>query len=623
MSCFRKLIGLVVLALIFSFGADAQPDRWQQRIAYQMEVNLNSTNHRLTGKQKIAYTNNSPDTLHFIYIHLYWNAFKPNSSMDERSRELGTKVIGRNPNGSNRLDWDGRVKDRIQQLLPDEEGFCNLQSISLQGRPQKIELFETIAKIYVDKPILPKSTVNFETTFEAQVPVQIRRSGRNNAEGVAYSMSQWYPKISEYDYQGWHPTPYIAREFYGVWGDYDVKINLHKDLKVAATGELQNATAIGFGYDKPGTALKPISVATRTWHFKGKDIHDFVWAADADYSHIVRQTENGPTLHFFYKSGSRNDELWAKTADSCALSYPIIKANFGAYPWPVYSFIQGGDGGMEYAMATLLKSHSLGTAIHEWMHSWYQQLMGSNEGLYAWMDEGFTSFAESFVINRLKGLSGNPWQNDYAGYISLARSRFEEPMSTHADHFATNFAYGRAAYSKGATFLGQLGYLLGDSLLFATLKNYYNEWQFKHPNPNDFIRVAEKTSGAELDWYKEYMVYTTKTIDYAVDSVWNDGSATYVRIKRLGEMPMPVEVSLSFKDGAVERHYLPLNLMYWNKTNFGDSLVTTTYPAQRWTHRLMTIATTRKLFDLSKVEIDAAGRMADIDRRNNVLELNW
>ncbi len=619
----NKAIFFTTVLVMWMTQAAAQPSRWQQAIQYDMDIVLNSDNNRISGKQTIKYTNNSPDTLAFVFIHLYWNAFKPGSSMDVRSREMGNKVVGRNPNGSDRLDWDPRVRDRIANLSPEEEGYCTLQSLSIGGKPQRIELYETIAKVWLDKPLMPGTTTEMKTSFEAQVPIQIRRSGRDNAEGVAYSMSQWYPKVSEYDYQGWHPTPYIAREFYGVWGDYSVKITLDKQLKVAATGELQNAAAIGFGYDKPGTALKAISGNTRTWHFKGSKIHDFVWAADADYAHIVRQTTNGPTLHFFYKQNQRNDSLWSKTADTCALVYPIIAEHFGAYPWPVYSFIQGGDGGMEYAMATLVRSHSIGTAIHEWMHSWYQQLLGTNEGLYPWMDEGFTSFAESYVMHVMRNRNGNPWSSDYAGYIALARSKFEEPMSTHSDHYATNFAYGRAAYSKGAAFLAQLGYLLGDSLMFATLKRYYNEWKFKHPNPNDFIRIAEQTSGAELDWYKEYMVNSTKTIDYAIDSLWTDGSFTYVRIQRVGEFPMPVEINLFFKDSSQERHYVPLNLMYWDKTEFGDSIPTVKYNAQLWTHRSMVIRTTRRLIDLRQVLIDANDRMADIDRRNNQLQLQW
>lgn len=618
-TCSLTLIALLAQMQI----ALSQPDRWQQQINYQMEATLNVETNLLAGKQTITYTNNSPDTLSEIYFHLYWNAFQPNSSMDVRSRELGTKVVGRNRDGSERVDWDARVKDRISKLKPSEIGFCNITGITMNGVALQGTMYETIAKYSLPKPILPRQTVTLQTTFEAQVPVQIRRSGRDNAEGVRFSMSQWYPKVVEYDYTGWTANPYVAREFHGVWGDYDVKLTLDKNYKIGASGVLQNVAEIGWGYDKQGTPLKPINTPNRTWRFKAQKVHDFVWAADPGYQHISRQTTNGPLLHFIFKSENPADPNWVNTANECARSYPYIRDNFGAYPWPVYSFIQGGDGGMEYAMATLIKTASLGTAIHEWMHSWYQHLMGTNESLYAWMDEGFTSYAESKVTHWLRGNDSSfALDGDYKAYLALARSRFEEPMTTHADHYATNYAYGAAAYGKGAVFLGQLGYIISDSLLRLTLLNYYNAWKFKHPNPNDFIRIAEKTSGIELDWYKEYWVGTTKTIDYAIDSLWMNEAGTHLRIDRKGEMPMPVDVTITFKDSTQEHHYIPLNLMYGQKPA-EDSFRTITYPAQRWTHREMVVTSKRLLTEIVRVEIDASQRLADIDRSNNLLLLKW
>jgi hypothetical protein len=543
--------------------------------------------------------------------------------MDVRSRELGAKVVGRNRDGSDRLDWDARVKDRISKLQPQEIGYCKITSLSLNGVVLQGKDYETIVKYTLPKGILPRQTVTLLSTFEAQVPIQVRRSGRDNAEGIRYSMSQWYPKMVEYDYTGWNANPYVAREFYGVWGDYDVKITLDKNYKIGASGVLQNANEIGWGYDKPGTALKPVNTPTRSWRFKAQKVHDFAWAADPGYQHITRKTTGGPLLHFIFKSPTAADSNWVKTANECARAYPFIEKNFGAYPWSDYSFIQGGDGGMEYAMATLIKTASLGTAIHEWMHSWYQQLMGTNESLYAWMDEGFTSYAESRVMHWLKTNTNSfALEDDYRGYITLARSKFEEPMTTHADHFATNYGYSTAAYLKGAVFVGQLGYIISDSLLHRTLLQYYQTWKFKHPNPSDFVRIAEKASGLELDWYKEYWIGTTKTIDYAIDSLWMNEKGTNVRIKRLGEMPMPIDVTITFRDSSKEHHYIPLNLMYGQKPA-EDSVSRTTYPAQRWTHREMTITSSRRLTDIIAVEIDASQRLADIDRKNNRLELKW
>ena len=217
---------VTVLLLTGSLGLGAQSVQqgyWQQRVKYTMDVNMDVASNRFKGKQKLEYWNNSPDTLTKVYYHLYWNAFQPNSMMDQRSRRQGGMIKpGGNP------DWDNRVKDRILYLKENEIGYQKVISLKMNGRPLQYQVNETILEVKLDKPILPKSKAVFDMEFEAQVPVQIRRSGRDNAEGVRLSMSQWYPKISEYDREGWHPTPYIAREFYGVWGDFDVKISIDK-----------------------------------------------------------------------------------------------------------------------------------------------------------------------------------------------------------------------------------------------------------------------------------------------------------------------------------------------------------------------------------------------------------
>lgn len=602
--------------------ANAQETRWQQSIAYKMNVQLDVTSNIISGTQDIKYVNNSPDTLFRLFFHTYWNAFKPGSSMDVRSQELGKIQLGTNRDGSPRWDWDARVRDRIGDLKPGETGYTLIKSLTISGRSQKITEHETIAEITLDKPVLPGQTISMQTQWESRVPIQIRRSGRDNAEGVRFTMTQWYPKLAAYDQDGWHPNPYIAREFYGVWGNFDVSISLDKEYKIGASGVLQNTNEIGWGYDKEGTPLKTTSSSKRTWRFKAENVHDFAWAADPQYKHITRQVSGGPLLHFIYKDAPRADGLWNATADTCVLIYPYIKDHFGAYGWPTYSFIQGGDGGMEYAMATMIRSHSIGTAVHEWMHSWYQQILATNESLYAWMDEGFTSFAESRAMNALRKDSRWALEGDYRGYFNLARSRMEEPLSTHADHFNTNFAYAAAAYSKGSVFLGQLGYIVGEANLDKILLTYYNQWKFKSPDANDFVRVAERVSGMELDWYKEYWVYTTKTIDYKIDSLWMDDAGTHVRVMRNGAMPMPIEVSITFKDGTSETHYVPLNLMYGQKPAEGNG-EWITYPPQPWTHRQMVVHSKRKLKDVAVVEIDPSQRMADIERRSNRMEINW
>ncbi len=640
----RKLFFFLLSFLLVS-NLFAQPDRWQQKIKYNINVNMDVVTNRFSGTEKIEYINNSPDTLNKIFIHLYWNAFQPNSSMDVRSRELGKNTLT-NRRGDQMKDWDGRVQDRISKLTPEEIGYQKVKSLKINGKEQQLLEHETILEVRLDKGLAPKSKTLIDLDFEAQVPKQIRRSGRDNAEGIRYSMSQWYPKVVEYDYQGWNANPYIAREFYGVWGDFDVKISIDKSYMIAATGVLQNANQIGFGFETPGTKVPVNNGKTNTWNFTGSNIHDFVWAADPSFKHLSKKTASGVMLHVFYKpTDGKGDSAWSNVLWAADKVLPYIEKRFGKYPYPQYSFIQGGDGGMEYAMATLLKGPGLGTVIHEWMHSWYQQIMGTNESLFPWMDEGFTDYATGEVsdfyyqvcagqspftsdaakagILRMNELNKSrlpaKQSGSYESYFNLAKSGLEEPMSTHSDHYNTNYAYGSAAYSKGSTFIGQLGYIVSDSIRDKIMLNYYDQWHFKHPNVNDFIRVAEKTSGLALQWYKEYFVNSTKTIDYAVGDIGLNGTNTSITIKRIGKMPMPIEVLLTFKDGSKELHYIPLDLMFGQKPDESAGVTRTVHKEWHWTHPEYQVETTRSIKDLKSIEIDPSMRMADLNKSNNKL----
>ena len=614
---FATLIGFFLFALL----AQAQPDRWQQRIKYNITVQMNVVTNQFTGTEKIAYTNNSPDTLNRLFFHTYWNAFQPNSMMDVRSRELGKIVLGTTASGEEVRDWDSRVTDRISKLQPNEIGYQNVKSVVINNQPQQLVEHETILEVKLSKPILPHTTTPVTVTFAAQVPIQIRRSGRDNAEGIRYSMSQWYPKMVEYDYQGWNANPYVAREFYGVWGDYDVSITIDKNYMLAATGTLQNPAEIGYGYQGGATDSKiapvPTSAPTFTWHFAAQNVHDFVWAADTAYTMIKKQAANGPLLYIVHKKVDSLESRWQQVADTVQLAYPYIAKTFGPYPYKNYSFIQGGDGGMEYPMATLMKNASVGTALHEWMHSWYQGMMGTNESLYPWMDEGFTTYAESRISGYLRNDPGFWFAGAYNGYYRLVKSGFEEPMSTHSDHYNTNYAYGQAAYSKGCVFMEQLGYIVGQQTLDKILLAYYNNWRFKHPNPNDFIRIAEKESNIELQWYKEYWVYTTKTIDYAIGNTNTDSSGNAViTLKRVGEMPMPVDVLVTYKDGTKEMHYVPMNLMYGAKAA-EEVTPFIIHPEWKWTHPEYQLAVNHPVQDIKSIEIDPSLRLADVNRVNN------
>lgn len=601
-----KIFFLAVSLLSIGFtSAQNNTSYWQQHVDYTMEVDMNVKNFRYTGTQELVYTNNSPDTLHRVFYHLYFNAFKPGSEMDIRSRTIE--------------DPDTRVGDRISKLSPEQQGFLRVSTLTQNGKPLQMEEVGTVLEVQLNEVILPGEKATFNMVFEGQVPEQIRRSGRNSSEGVALSMSQWYPKLAEYDFEGWHADPYIGREFHGVWGDFDVKISIDKNYLIGSTGYLQNPNEIGFGYEDKGVKVKKPKGDKLTWHFVAPKVHDFTWAADPDYVHDTRVAKDGTVLHFIYKNNPAIKENWTNLQPKTEELLLFFNENIGPYPWDQYTVIQGGDGGMEYAMLTLITGERnfgslVGVTSHELAHAWFQHLMATNESKHEWMDEGFTSYISTLAMDKVMGTNKEkPFEGNYRGYERLAKSGVEEPLSTHADRYKLNFAYGVAAYTKGSVFLSQLGYIIGQENLDKTLKRYYHDWKFKHPTPIDFLRVAEKVSGAELDWYLMDWAQTTNTIDYGVKDVAVKDGKTTVILERIGNMPMPIDLKVTYTDGTEEIVYIPLQMMRWVKPAEGDL---TRKVAARWAWAYPTYELSLDK-PVSGIIIDESGLMADINRENN------
>lgn len=570
--------------------------------------------YRYTGTQKLVYSNNSPDTLRRVFYHMYFNAFQPGSEMDMRLQNI--------------LDPDGRMMEggesRIALLKPEETGFLRASSLTQDGQELSPVLEGTVLVVPLARPILPGGSTTFYMHFEGQVPLQIRRAGRNNSEGVALSMSQWYPKMAEYDFEGWHADPYIAREFHGVWGDFDLKLTIDKDYVVGGSGYLQNPGEVGHGYEAPGTRVKKPRGETLTWHFKAPRVHDFMWAADPGYLHDTLKVENGPVLHFFYKDNPEILENWKNLQPKTAEAMQFFSRNIGPYPYEQYSVVQGGDGGMEYAMSTLITGERkfpslVGVMAHELAHSWFQQVLATDETQHEWMDEGFTTFISSLCMDEIMQQNArNPFEDSYSGYYSLVQSGREQPQATHADRFSLNFAYGISAYSKGAIFLSQLGYVIGQDQLMQTIRRYYDTFKFRHPTPNDFIRTAEKVSGMELEWYLTDWTRTTNTIDYGIKEVKEGGQGTLITLERIGLMPMPMDILVVYKDGARETFYAPLRMMRGEKENPYPALERTVVPDWPWANPIYELELARPLSEIEAIALDPSQLMADVNPENNL-----
>lgn len=611
-----KKLGSLLLFILTAIISTAQNNTsyWQQHADYKMEVDVDAENYQYKGTQELEYTNNSPDVLNTVFYHLFFNAFQPGSEMDARLQTVVdpdkrmVKNIGTKENPI--------YESRITKLKPNEIGYLKVLSLKQNGKAAIYSIDGTVLKVTLNEAIQSGEKVKFELTFEGQVPVHIRRAGRNSVDGVALSMAQWYPKMAEYDFEGWHADSYIAREFHGVWSNFDVTLHIDKKYTVGGTGYLQNSQEVGHGYEDKSKQLKLPKGKKLKWHFVAPNVHDFTWAADPNYVHDILKTASGTELHFLYKNEGKYAKAWKEVQPLTEKALDYFNENVGVYPWKQYSVIQGGDGGMEYAMCTLIEggkslNEIVGSVFHELAHSWFQHILATNESKHSWMDEGFTSYISTLASSLiLEGGDGKPNSKDYGGYFYAVKNTIEEPLTTHADRFNTNAAFSIGSYTKGSMFLYQLNYIIGEENVQKTIKKYFEDFKFKHPTPNDIKRTAEKVSGIQLDWFLNEWTQTTHTIDYAIAKV----NGKTVTLARVGQMPMPVDVAVTYVDGSKENFYIPLSMMRGEKTT--DATLIKNWS---WANPTYDFSTSKVV---KSVEIDPSQIMADIDRENNVFENN-
>ncbi len=573
-----------------------------------MEVALDVNTFQYTGTQVLEYSNQSPDTLKSVYYHLFYNAFQPKSEMAIRIKN------GKDRNGRFRVDFD--------TLQPQNQGYLKVSNLKQEGVLLTPKVSGTILEVPLAKPLLPKQTTTLSMSFNGQVPSMIRRAGKMSREGVVLSMAQWFPKMAEYDYDGWNAEPYLGREFHGVWSNFDVSITLDKGYTVAASGYLQNKEEVGHGYAdiKKSKAKR----GQLRWHFIAPNVHDFTWAADPNYIHDTYPGPNGVTLHFFYKNDPEIIDNWKKLQPVTAALMQFYNTTIGPYPYDEYSVVQGGDGGMEYAMLTLITGGRsfdglVGVTAHELAHSWFQHVLATNEMKHEWMDEGFTSYISAYAKAAVMEEPNDfPLEGSYRSYFSLALSGFEQPQMTNANRYAYNAAYETTAYSKGAVFLAQLGYIIGQDKLAETLLEYYKAFQFKHPTPNDFRRVAERVSGLQLKWYLTDWTQTTNTIDYGIKQVRAiNENQTEVVLERVGLMPMPIDLLVNLDGDEQMLYYIPLALMRGEKEN-PYALDWTLLDDWTWANPVYRFVLDVPLEKIQSIIIDPTFFMADIDRENNL-----
>lgn len=568
----KKIIFRIILPalLLISTGLSAQENNpfkvlytgyWQQEVNYEIKVKLDDKKHYLRASESIVYTNNSPDTLHEIYFHLWPNGYKNVRTEFSKQRLREGK------------------KD-FYYSRKEERGFIDSLDFRANGESLFVDYMDRskeIAKLKLKKPLAPKQSITITTPFRVKLPKVNSRLGH---VGQSYQITQWYPKPAVYDSKGWHTFPYLDQgEFYSEFGSFDVAITLPKNYTVASTGILQNPeeherlqklASIKDKYSKEEyTNLMSGSTDTlKTLNYKQDRIHDFAWFADKTY--MVEQSQvtlpSGrivKTYSMYHPKSSREWVGSVKYVDSTILHYSKY---VGEYPYDAASAVSGAlppsAGGMEYPMVTVIAS---GTGqldrviVHELGHNWFYGILGSNEREHPWMDEGINSFYENLYFDNKKKIEEYFISNkDHyrvsadalsLAYLYQARLRNDQAATLGANEFSS-LNYGAIIYAKSALALQYLYFYLGPEQFNSVMHNYFERWKFKHPQPEDIRSIFEKATGEDLGWFFEDIIGSTKQLDYAVTDVSKkfekdeDGNEVQkVTVRNKGEISAPVFIA--------------------------------------------------------------------------------
>ena len=511
----RKL--LVVVLAILGIQTTVFSQYWQQQVNYTIDVALNDTDHTLSGFEKIEYINNSPDTLKFIWFHLWPNAYKNDkTAYTDQSLE----------NGSTKFYFSGK----------DDKGYINrldfrVNNVTAQteDHPQHID----IIKIILPAALAPGKKISITTPFHVKLPYNFSRGGH---DGQSYQATQWYPKPAVYDQKGWHPMPYLDQgEFYSEFGSFDVSITVPKNYVVAATGELQNAdekewlkTRSSFAWEpikdkvknkegqlKTSVQLFPASAKeTKTLEYKQNNIHDFAWFADKRFivNYDTCRLPSGKTIDVYAYYTGEQSKTWNKAVSYSKDAVKHYSSLVGEYPYNIVQTVQGPEsfgGGMEYPTITIVSPTNdpkgLDVVIaHEIGHNWFYGILATNEREHPWMDEGINSYYDAKYRT---GKYGRQPQFERLIFETKALSNTDQPIELPADKY-NEINYGVVVYYKTAEWLRYLELQLGTETFNKAMQAYYQSWQFKHPQPEDFKRSIEQSSGRNLDSVFSYLAKT-------------------------------------------------------------------------------------------------------------------
>jgi hypothetical protein len=585
---------------------------WQQRADYAIEVTLDDGPSTISGRERITYTNNSPDSLKSLWLQLDQNLFREDSYGAEKAEALGGDVR-----------HGGFFK----------EGGFDIGAVTLERGGEtfvpEYHVEDTMMEILLDEPLAPTGgQIEVDIEFSFVIPrTGGDRMGRQDIRGgIIYQLAQWYPRMFTYDdVEGWNQSPFLGQgEWYLEFGDFDVSITVPRKYVIASTGILQNEdevltaeqlarlenarmsaeTVMIIDFEEAGDGdTRPEGDGPLTWVFHAEDVRDFAWAASDRFVWDAAGWEDVLIMSFYPEEsvGTRGFSGWERSTEYLRHSVKHYSEKWFPYPYPVAINVAGLALGMEYPMIVFCAMQARGAFLfsvtdHEIGHTWFPMVVGSDERRYAWMDEGFNTFINYYSGMEFSG--GDPILagSMAPGQIADDMRRLRQPLMTPADDIP-EIELGVMAYNKPAAVLVLLREtVLGPDVFDPAFRDYIQKWAYKHPQPADFVRHMEDASGRDLDWFFRGWVYENGILDQAVASVQRTGDTTVVTIENRGGIPMPLEIRIMYQDGTEDLRDVPVE--EWAD----EGVYTLTLTGGRVRH----------------VQLDPDGQLPDVDRSNNV-----
>jgi hypothetical protein len=563
------------------------PKYWQQRADYTIKATLDTAAKRLTATEQIRYTNNSPDTLRFVWMQVDQNLFRPGS--------VGSLLFASESRFGGGGFQGGYEIASITQSAPPAKSAAAPRRRGVKPEPKAaapspltFRVDDTMMYLELAQPIPPGGQTVFDLAYAFNVPEH--GADRMGREGPLYELAQWYPRMAVYDdVHGWNTDQYLGQgEFYLEYGDIDYEVTLPAGYIVAGSGTLQNpeqvltpterarlaaavtsdtTMAIVTAAEAASGAARPRADSTLTWRFRAERVRDAAWAASPEYQWDASGWD-GILAQAYYRPSAR--ATWQDAAKMSRASIEEYSTHWFRYPYPQISAVEGPVSGMEYPMVAMEAQGDDGPDLynvitHEIGHMWYPMTVGSDERRYAWMDEGFNTFINTFSEERYWQRDDSQTRLEETRFVSaLDQTPTAQPIMTPANRYKTTDNLGALAYVKPSTLLLVLrNKVLGPEVFDTAFREYTRRWAFKHPQPADFFRTIEEVSGRDLAWFWRGFFYTTAALDQSVESVKQaPEGVSLITLRSLGAAVMPVELELGFADGTTELVKLPVEIWY-------------------------------------------------------------